>query len=112
VENRCRLHPWEELLEQRYDGREVKMGRSDRSNRKSLLNGERERIERERMKRREIQTWRDRERDRKRGKGREWRKLRRDAEVVQLQREGSGDEHLSREKIFDLVLTDTRTTFD
>jgi len=28
-----------------------------------LWNGERERIERERMKRREIQTWRDRERE-------------------------------------------------
>ena len=63
MENRCRLHPWEDLLEQRDDGREVKMERSDRSRRKSLRNGERERIERERMKRREIQTWRDRERE-------------------------------------------------
>ena len=63
MENRCRLHPWEELLEQRDDGREVKMERSDRSRRKSLWNRERERIERERMKRREIQTWRDRERE-------------------------------------------------
>jgi len=63
VENCCRLHPWEELLEQRDDGREVKMERSDRSRRKSLRNGERERIERERMKRREIQTWRDRGRE-------------------------------------------------
>ena len=109
MENCCRLHPWEELLEQRDDGKEVKM-RSDRSRRKSLRNGESERIERERMKRREIQTWRDRERDRKRGKGREWRKLRRDAEVVQL--EGSGDDHLSRENKFNLVLTDARTTLD
>jgi hypothetical protein len=30
------IHPWEELLEQRDGGREVKMGRSDRSRRKSL----------------------------------------------------------------------------
>jgi hypothetical protein len=36
VENRCRLHPWEELLEQRDGGREVKMGRSDRPRWKSL----------------------------------------------------------------------------
>ena len=37
---------------------------------------------------------------------------RRDAEVVQLQREGSGDEHLSRENKFNLVLTDARASFD
>ena len=37
---------------------------------------------------------------------------RRDAEVIQLQREGSGDEHLSRENKFNLVLTDARASFD
>ena len=37
---------------------------------------------------------------------------RRDAEVIQLQREGSGDEHLSQENKFNPVLTDARTTFD
>ena len=70
----------------------------------------RENRERKNEEKRDTDLERPRERNRKRGKGREWRKLRRDAEVVQL--EGSGDDHLSRENKFNLVLTDARTTLD
>ena len=95
MENRCRLHPWEELLEQRDDGREVKMGRSDRSRRKSLRNGERERKNEEK---RDTDLERPRERNRKRGKGREWRELRGEMQKLFSCREKGAETSTYREK--------------